>query len=120
MQKRNVFNSPRLLELKKGRRRIFLNKILFSLLGAFIIFILLAYLSHLNSLKIAEVKIFGNKVVDTETLKTTVNQQIAGKYLWLFPKNNILIYPQKAIKNELQNKFKRIKNINLSNCPLKT
>lgn len=49
-----------------------------------------------------------------DSLKTTVNQEISGKYLWLFPKTNILIYPQNAIASELQNKYKRLKNINLS------
>jgi hypothetical protein len=114
MQKRNVLNSPRLLELKKHRRRAILNKILIILFGLIAVFILLAYLSCFNSLNITGIQISGNKVVDTETLRATVESQIAGKYLWLFPKTNILYYPQNAIKNELQNKFKRLKDINLS------
>jgi hypothetical protein len=114
MQKRNVLNSPRLSELKKHRRRIILDKILISLLGFSAIFILLIYLSHLNSLNISEVDIVGNKVIDMEAIKTAVQEQIAGKYLEFFPKTNILFYPENSIKNELRNKFKRIKDINLS------
>ncbi len=114
MQKRNVLNSPRLLELKKRRRRIVLNKIFISLFGVLIIFILLAYLSCIDSLNITEIQIEGNKIVNTEALKIEVEKQIAGKYLWLFPKTNILYYPQNSIKNNLQNKFTRLKNINLS------
>ncbi|MFA5931878.1 MAG: hypothetical protein WC793_00660 [Candidatus Paceibacterota bacterium] len=114
MQKRNVLNSPRLLELKKERRRAILNKILFSLLGFFVVFFLAAYLSNLNKVKITEVQISGNSVVDTEMLKSTVEDQIQGKYFWLFSKSNIFLYPQSAIKNVLQDKFKRLKDINLS------
>jgi len=112
--KRNVLNSPRLLELKKRRRKAFLNKILISGFGLLVIFILLAYLSRLNSLNIAEVQIVGNKIVDTEAIRTIVDEQITGKYLWLFPKTNILFYPENNIKNELQNKFKRLKEVSLS------
>jgi hypothetical protein len=120
MQKRNVLNSPRLLELKKKRHRVVLNKILFSLLGLSAIFILLAYFSRLNSLNIDEVRVIGNKIVDAEAIKAVIKQQIAGKYLWLFPKTNILFYPQNDIRNELRDKFKRLKDINLSIKPART
>ena len=113
MQKRNVLNSPGLLELKKRRHRVFFNKVLIFLFGVLVIFLLLVYLSCLNKLNISEVEILGNKVLDTEKLNNAVEKQITGKYLWLFPKTNILIYPQNTIKNELQNEFKRIKDINL-------
>ncbi len=112
--KRNVLNSPGLLELKKRRHKVFFNKILILLFGVLVIFFSLVYLSHLNRLNISEVEIFGNKVLDTETLKEAVDREIAGKYLWLFPKTNIFIYPKNTIKNGLHNEFKRIKDISLT------
>ncbi len=112
--KRNVLNSPRLSELKKRRQRAILNKILIASFGFLVIFILLVYSSRLSSLNIAEIQIGGNKVTDTEMIKAVVQEQIAGKYMFLFPKTNILFYPQNTIKNELENKFKRLKDINLS------
>lgn len=114
MIKRNVLSSPRLSELKKRRQRAILSKILISVFGLVAVFALLAYLSRLNSLNITEVQIIGNKIVEAEAIKTTVEGSIAGKYLWFFPKTNMLYYPQNFIKNELQDKFKRLKNINLS------
>ena len=114
MQKRNVLNSPRLSELKRHRRRYFLNKILFFLLGVFVIFIFLAYLSRLNNLNIANIEVTGNQVIDTNTIKEVVTQETNGKYFWLFPKTNIFLYPENQITNELQNKFKRLEDINLS------
>jgi len=117
MQKRNVLNSPRLLELKKHRRKAVLNKFFLSLTGLLAVFFLLAYLSHLNSLNISKVEIIGNKVLDTEAIKKAVEEQITGKYLWLFPKTNILFYPKNSIENKLQEKFKRLNNINLSILP---
>jgi len=117
MEKRNVLNSPRLSELKRRRHRAILNKFLFSFFGLLAIFILSAYLSHLNSLNISEIEISGNKTIDTEAVKETVQEQISGKYLWLFPKTNILYYSKSNIKNKLLDEFKRIKSVDLSILP---
>ena len=114
MQKRNVLNSPRLLELKKNRRRVFLNKILLSLFALLVVSIGFIYISRISSLNISSVEIIGNKVIDTETIKETVEKEITGNYLWFFPKTNILFYPKNKIKRELNNQFKRLKEINLS------
>jgi hypothetical protein len=114
MSKRDVLNSPRLAELKRHRRRAWLGKFFLFLLGLLVIFALLTYISRLPNLNITEIQITGNKVVDTEALRTIVQEQIAGKYLWLFPKTNILFYPQKSIRTALQMKFKSLQDINLS------
>lgn len=114
MQKRNVLNSPRLTELKKRRRKAILNKILLSLLGLVIVFFLLTYLSRLKNLNITEIQVTSNGVVETEEVQTAVEGEISGKYFWLFPKTNILIYPQNSIQNSLLGKFKRIEKIDLS------
>lgn len=114
MQKQNILNSPRLLELKKHRRRVFLNKILLSLAALVVIFLSLSYLSHLKQLNIREIEIIGNKMLDTEAIREVVARQIAGEYIWLFPKTNIFFYPENNIKNELQDKFKRLNNISLA------
>jgi len=105
------------LELKKHRRKVILNKVLMSLFALLVVFFLLAYFSNLKSLNISNVEISGNKVIDTEALKGIVEEQMTGKYLWLFPKTNLLLYPKNNIKNTLQEKFKRLNNINLSILP---
>ena len=114
MQKRNILNSPRLTELKKRRRKSVLNKILFFLFGLVTIFFLFTYISRAENLNIKEIKINGNQIVDTRDIEVAVYEKITGKYLWLFPKTNILFYPQDNIKNILVDKFKRIKEIDLS------
>lgn len=114
MQKRNVLNSPHLLEFKKKRQRVVLNKILFYVFTLFIISALLAYISRIDRLNISEIEISGNKVIDTEMIQTVVEQAISENYFWVFPKTNILYYPQNSIRNELYNKFKRLKDISFS------
>jgi hypothetical protein len=114
MQKRNVLNSPRLLELKRQRQKVFRNKALLCLSAFLAVFALLTYLSRIPAFNINGVEITGNKVIDTETIKTIVQTQIEGNYLWLFPKTNVLLYPKNKIINELYDQFKRIKHIDLS------
>jgi len=114
MQKRNVLNSSRLLELKKHRKRAIEKKVLFLVFGFLIICTLLTYISRLSALNINNIEISGNQVIDTDAIKGVVEGQIAGNYLWIFPKTNIFFYPEKAITNELQDKFPRLKDINLS------
>jgi len=114
MQRRNVLSSPRLSELKKRRRRAILNKLFLIFLGFLAIFILLSYISKNQNLNINDIQIVGNKVLETETLKQLAANDLNGKYLWLFPKTNVLLYPRNTIKNDLQKKFKRLKEVNLS------
>ena len=109
--KRDVLNSPRLLELKKERRIAILNKILMMLFGLIALFSLFAYLSRLEGLNIKEIVINGNKIVDMQMVQDTVNEKISGKYLWLFPKKNIVIYPKNKIIGTLADKFKRLVEI---------
>lgn len=114
MKKRNVLNSPRLLELKKGRRRVLLGKILLFILAFLVVFFLLAYISRLPSLNISAIEINGNKAVETDTIKASVQKEIEGKYLWLFPRTNIFLYPKKDIEKNLSNQFTRLNDVNLS------
>ena len=112
--KLNVVNSPKLLELKKRRRRIFSNKILLGLLGLGIIFVGLIYLSRLSVLNIQEVEVTGNKIIDIDVIQSVAEQEISGHYLWFVPKTNILFYPKNKIKKELSNQIKKLKDVNLS------
>src|SRR3990167_3431776 len=114
MSRHSVLNSPRLSELKRRRRKVFQSKILLYLLAFSIAFACLAYISRIDKLKISGVEISGNKVVEAEMIKTAVEQAVLGNYLFVFPKDNILYYSKNTITDNLQGKFKRIKDINLS------
>ena len=120
MQKRNLLNSPRLLELKKKRRRIFINKILLSTFSLLVIFTSLAYFSRISAFNINSVEIQGNKVIDIETIKSVVDKDLTGNYLGFFPRTNFLIYPKSKIKKELTDQFKIIKDISINLKNLQT
>ena len=113
MQKRNVLNSPHLEELKRRRRKALLAR-LGLLLGAFAVLAVAgACFSRLDGLNIKEVKVEGNKVLDESALRETVEDELYGKYAFLFPKTNVLIYPEKKIKEVLAKKFPRLATVEL-------
>ena len=75
---RNISNSPRLLELKKKRRKIFLVKFLIFGLGFLIFFLVLAYISRIDKLNINGFKIIGNKVVETGVIRDVGEEKLEG------------------------------------------
>ncbi|MDP9249587.1 MAG: hypothetical protein M3M85_03730 [bacterium] len=112
--KRNVLSSPRLSELKKRRRRVFFNKALVYFVIFFVVLTLAAFLSRLSGLNIATIQTEGNIIVDTESIRAVAERETSGKYLWLFPKTNILFYPKSKIKDALGAEYPRLGQIDLS------
>lgn len=114
MLKRNVLNTPRIQELKKKKRKVFITRALVLLVIFLALIAILFYVSRINRLNINEVRVEGNKVIDTDQIQASVQKEIDGKYLWLLPKSNILLYPKGNIRANLGNEFKRLKDIAVS------
>lgn len=113
MQKRDILNSPRLLEIKKRRRKIFLRKFSIFVFLVLVLIASLTYLSRLSRLNITEIKISGNQVTETENIKNVVNDTLSGNYFWFFPKTNIFLYSKNKIIEALATKFQRLKDVNI-------
>lgn len=99
----------------KKRKRIFL--ITKVILGVFIVsslFYLSYYVFSLDSLKIKEVKVFGTKIIKEEDVLALVQEELSGKYIWLYPKSNVIIYPKDKIESILKDEYKRIENVEVS------
>ncbi len=118
--RRDVLNSPRLDELKRKRQRVFRNKMLLFGFGILIILFGLSFASRIPKININEVNISGNKMIDAEDIRAIIVEDIAGHYLWIFPKTNFLIYPKGKIKHDLATNFKRLKSISLELKDIKT
>lgn len=120
MKNRSVSSSTRLKEIKKKKRINLRRKLLVILLGVFILFGGLAYLSSLPKINIQNIEIVGNKVIDSMPVETLIRSNLEGKYLWMFPKTNSIIYPREKIEKDLINNFQRMKDINFNLKDLKT
>lgn len=120
MKNRSVSNSTRLKEIKKKKRVYLRRKILIILIGVIILFGGLAYLSSLPKINIQTIQIVGNKVIDSMPVESLIRSNLEGKYLWMFPKTNSIIYPREKIEKDLINNFQRMKDISFSLKDLNT
>ncbi len=120
MQKKSVLSSPRLLELKRKKHKIFFKKMFFLIFLFILILIGLSFLSKWQKLNINNIQISGNKVIEAKMIEDIVKEKITGNYLWIFPKTNFLFYPKGEIRKELADKFKRLKDISLNVQNLQT
>lgn len=118
--KQRVLHSERLKKIKKERHKILHKRIYFFVFIFVFIFTGLSFLSRWNELNINDIKITGNKIVESSAIENVIKNKISGYYLYFFPKTNFLIYPRVEIKNELLDKFKRIKDISFIIPNLKT
>ena len=110
---REITNTPRLNKIKRQKRNAAIFKSSTFLIVCIIIFIGLVFLSRIWHIRITNVSVDGNKVVETKQIINITEQDLAGNYWFLFPKNNIFIYPKSQIKKDLAQNFKRLNNIAL-------
>ncbi len=59
------------------------------------------FLMRLDFWKIKEINIAGTERASATNIKKIVERQITGAYFGIFPRNNFLIYPKKAIEKEI-------------------
>jgi len=103
-------DAPRPLPLRVKRRREKAAKIAAAIFAAFLLFLVAAFLSNLPSVRIASVEIEGVSAIPNEGLNQVISEELDGKYLGLFSKSNILLYPRKELLAKVESAFKRIKS----------
>ena len=114
MRRKYILHAPHIEELKNKKRKVLKKKIIFSLICFLFIFIGLIFLSRWQRININNIEISGNKVIETEAIKSIVQKNITGYYLYFFPKTNFLLYPKNKIEEELNEKFKRLDSIKIN------
>lgn len=120
MRNRSVSSSSRLREIKKKKLLNLRNNFFACFLGVTVLLGGLAYFSRLPKVNIQNIEIVGNKVIDKEPVENLVKDILKDKYLWLFPKTNIMIYPREEIENNINHYFSRAKDINFNLKELNT
>ena len=96
----------------RGGRRIF-SKILiaFFVLAFFGITVYIIFFSPF--LLVTKISINGNQDLSANAIGSAVSSEISGKYLNALAKNNIMLISEERIKNIIQDKFKRIKDVQI-------
>lgn len=120
MIKKSTLNSPRLIELRRAKRKVLKKRIIFYSFLFLLLFLGLGFASQIPGARITEIVVSGNKIIEEKEIIKIAQDNISGNYLWLFPKNNFVIYPKRTIEENLKEKFKRIKTIEINNENVKT
>ncbi len=103
-----VIRSPeKQIQHKKKRRMV--SVLVLLCLGGFAWLII--YIPSLPSLQIKNILVLGNKVLTEEEIKQRVEEELSGKYLRVFPKTNVFLYPQKPIEESLLPAFPRVASV---------
>lgn len=113
MEKKHILNSPRVIEIKLLRRKKRRRTFAIFLICFFILSGISVGFSRYTELRIANIEITGNKVIENTDILNNVRDSINGYYFFVFPKNNVALIPQKQIIENLENTFSRLTNIKI-------
>ena len=101
---------------KKSRRLKTKRKIIFYSTISLLIVLLFSFclfIAHTKSLAIKDIQIEGIKTINKEEILQKVRESINGKYYYLFPKRNTIIYPKKIIEGKISLNFPQIKEFKI-------
>lgn len=110
---KDILTSPRMENIKKKARK---RKLRLSILF-FILFIVLVFglsvLSAYRKITINKIVVNGTKIINVSDIERKAKEIMSGKYLYLFSKSNIFIYPRKKIYKSLIADFPRIEKLSI-------
>ncbi len=103
---------------KKRAKIIFKRRLRFSIFfifsPIFILFLLSILFFNWNLFRISEIKISPTYFVRQEIIQNDVINILDQNFWFIYPKNNVLLYPKTEIIRRLKNKYQNIKDISLS------
>ncbi len=108
---RDIPRSPRIEELRRKRQKRNLGLAFLLLLTLFLIIIGLSFLFRIKGFQINQIDINGNNVINKNEIESLASKHLEGKYIYLFPRSNSLIYPRVKIYNDLIYSFPRIEDL---------
>lgn len=86
--------------------------------GAFVALIValvggVVWLSRIQALAINTVQVSGNVGIESSDIQSIANAHLAGTYAAVFPKSNKLLYPKKAIEQDIRTHFPSISTLTI-------
>ena len=101
-------------QMRMRRRRLFLIRTSIILFFLLVIILGLAIYSGHEKVKIQTILVSGNAAVSSDAVLATANEVMAGRYFYLFARNNYLIFPRWEILERLLYEYRTIKEIDVS------
>ncbi len=96
---------------RRKRQRIIIAS--FVLTIAVLIFGGLVWLAHASFLRSTTAEVSGATTLDPQTISNAVLSDLSGSYLYLFPKNNIFLYPKQQTEADLLTQLPTIAKVTI-------
>ena len=96
------------------KRRLFLIRLYIILFFVFVIVFGLAIFSGNERVKIQTIIVSGNAAVSSDDVLVIADRDMAGRYWYLFSRDNSLIFPRFQIKADLLKEIKTINDLDIS------
>src|SRR3989344_3360671 len=103
--------SPALI---RRRRMKVARRVIFWLFLILLIIAMPLWLSYADFLRIKEIEVIGANTLLASDIKSLAEERLAGKYFFLFPKNNAVLYSKEDIKSSLSKEFTQIDTVELN------
>ncbi len=111
---RDVLTSPRVKDMKHKRRVSRIRLLVLILILIVAIIGALAYFSGSHRLTIHTVTVTGTQIINISDVQSVVNNDLAGKYVYLFTRADTIIYPHDRIYKDLTHAFPRIQTLTIT------
>jgi len=104
-----------LLDKQKAARRLKKKRLaLFSVVFFLIIIGLGVYILQRPELRFQKVEVLGTNIIKKEAVLSVVEEEIGGRYAYIIPRNNFLVYPQEKLQASLRDSFLRIEDLTIT------
>lgn len=107
-------------KLALRRRKAFMWKVGGTLVFCILLIIVSSWLLHRPYLQINNIVVNGNSVISDSDIRDITESILNGKYFFLFPRTNSLIYPLKEIESSILSAYKQIESVDLVRTDFQT
>lgn len=102
------------------RRKMFLWKAGGALVLGILLVTFSSWVLHRPYLQINHIIVNGNSVVSDKDITDVTENVLSGKYVFLFPRTNSLLYPEKEIETSVLAAFKKIERVDIVRIDFQT
>ncbi len=96
--------------VKKNKKLFSWKKVLFVVIFLGVLFGFGCLLRY-HKMQIDTVDVVGTNVIDEQDVSNSVQGQLVGTWLWIFPRTSVLLVNDKAIEKNLKEQFSRIETV---------
>jgi cell division septal protein FtsQ len=109
-RKRSLLKSPSLVRKKRKRLLSILSAIAFVVIACIGSIV---YAAHRPQIMVRDIVVEGNNAVEAKAIESLIRETISGKYVYILPKNNSLLFPRKIVKETLLTRYLDIRSVDV-------